>query len=401
MSEFSTPFAVERLIGGLGAAEGQLTAKMREQPFSVLLFDELEKAHPQFFDLLLQILGEGRLTDASGRVADFTNAVIVMTSNLGAESFGRGRSGFLSGVREKQAAIKHFTAAVRDFFRPEIFNRIDRIVPFAPLDEKTAGAITELEIKKLRNREGLKFRQIKLNLQKEVVQFLAQTGYDVRYGARPLGRTIERELLAPLAFQLNEHSLDEKLTINISLENNRPKFAIETDANQKKRTSANFVLAALANRAAELRRKTQKLARSYYLTELSDERFQLAKIGELSKRGRWISPEDLTRLERLPKIKNFLDSNKTFGADAAQLEDRLLLNIYGKVETVGNQFADELTINELRLEKILFDLLSLKTEQPEQTSSAVIPDLFTWKQGLLPILCFKHFLMQLNKPAIR
>ncbi len=371
MSEFSTQFAVERLIGGAGDAEGQLTAKMREQPFSVLLFDELEKAHPQFFDLLLQILGEGRLTDASGRVADFTNSIIVMTSNLGAETFNRGRSGFLTSVRAKQAAIKHFTQSVRDFFRPEIYNRIDRIVPFAPLDEKTARTIAELEIEKLKNREGVRFRQIKFNLAKEVVQFLAQTGYDVRYGARPLRRAIERELLAPFAAKLNEHLPDEKLTIEISLQNNLPKFAIGTDALQKQRSKTDFVLAALANRAAELRRKAQKLTASYHLTELADERFQLVKIADLRERGRWVSPEDIARLERLPKIRNFLAANSNFGRDAAQLEDSLLLEIYGKAETVENQFADELAINELRLQKILFDLLDLKTEQADEVSMAI------------------------------
>ena len=371
MSEFSNRFAIERLIGGVGAGEGQLTAKMREQPFSVLLFDELEKAHPQFFDLLLQILGEGRLTDGNGRTADFTNSIIVMTSNLGAETFNRGRSGFLTSVRAKQAAVKHFTQSVREFFRPEIYNRIDRIVPFAPLDEKTARTITELEIEKLKNREGFRFRQIKFNLAGEVIQFLAQTGYDVRYGARPLRRALERELLAPLAAKLNEHLPDEKLTIDVTLDNNLPQFAITTDALQKKRSKTDFVLAALANRAAALRRQAQKLTRSHHLTELADERFQLVKIGDLRERGRWVSPEDLTRLERLPKIKTFLAANSNFERDAAQLEDSLLLEIYGRAETVGNQFADELAINELRLQKILFDLLELKTERPDEVSMVI------------------------------
>ena len=371
MSEFSTQFAVERLIGGANEAEGQLTAKMREQPFSVLLFDELEKAHPQFFDLLLQILGEGRLTDASGRVADFTNSIIVMTSNLGAESFNRGRSGFLTGTQAKQTAIKHFTQSVRDFFRPEIYNRIDRIVPFAPLDEKTARTITELEIDKLKKREGLKFRQIKFNLAEEVIQFLAQTGYDPRYGARPLRRAIERELLSPLAARLNEHLPDEKLMVDVTLQNNLPKFTIATDALQKKRTKTDFVLAALANRAAELRRKAQRLAHSHHLTELADERFQLVKIGDLRERGRWVSPEDAARLERLPKIKNFLAADSNLGRDTAQLEDSLLLEIYGKAETDVNQFADELAINELRLQKLLFDLLDLKTERSDEVSLTI------------------------------
>lgn len=374
MSEFSTPLAVQRLIGGTGEAEGLLTGKMREQPFSVLLFDEFEKAHEQFFDLLLQVLGEGRLTDVSGRVADFTNSIIVMTSNLGAETFGRGQSGFLNNASEKQAAVKHFNVAVRDFLRPEIYNRIDRIVPFAPLDEKTAGIITNLEIEKLKEREGLKFREIKLNLQAEVVNFLARAGYDVRYGARPLRRVIERELLAPLASELNQFLPDEKLTVNVSLTNNRPQISIETNAFEKKRQSANYILVTLANRAADLRRKAQKLRASHHLVELADEQFQLARTKNRADAKQWISPEDLARLARLPQIQDFLTQVTEFGQTTAVLEDQILLDIYGKAQLLNADFTDLLSANEIRLQKLLFDLLALKTEMPGEIGLIVFSE---------------------------
>ncbi|MDB5294153.1 MAG: ATP-dependent Clp protease ATP-binding subunit, partial [Phycisphaerales bacterium] len=149
MSEFGTAYDVQRLVGGVpggaaatlgggsatgrgAAAEGLLTAKVREQPFAVVLLDEVEKAHPLLFDLLLQVLGEGRLTDAAGRVADFTNAVVVMTSNLGAERFGQAGFGLREAGGAGGDAAAHFTEAVRDFLRPELFNRIDRIVPILP-----------------------------------------------------------------------------------------------------------------------------------------------------------------------------------------------------------------------------------------------------------------------------
>lgn len=140
MSEYADPIAVNRLIGGIWGAAGLLTSKVREQPFVVLLLDEFEKAHPSFFDLLLQVLGEGRLTDSSGRLADFTNAVVIMTSNLGAETFKRSALGFRDGASATSAARAHFLKEVRAFVRPEFFNRIDRIVPFAPLDEATRRA---------------------------------------------------------------------------------------------------------------------------------------------------------------------------------------------------------------------------------------------------------------------
>ncbi|MEP6924942.1 MAG: AAA family ATPase [Pyrinomonadaceae bacterium] len=374
MSEFSTPIAVGRLIGGFGETEGQLTAKIREQPFSVLLFDEFEKAHPQFFDLLLQILGEGRLTDASGRVADFTNSIIVMTSNLGAETFGRGRSGFLTNAREKHQAIKHFSQSVRDFLRPEIFNRLDRVVPFAPLDERTAQTITELEIENLKKREGFRFRQIKLSLEKEAVKFLAETGYDVRYGARPLRRAVERELLAPLAAELNQHLPEEKLTVSVRLENNNLKFAIETNVLQKKRSTTNFVLASLASRAAALRRNAQKLTSSSHLIELADEQFQLVRVKARSDIGRWVAPEDLTRLARLPKIQKFLAETKEFGLMTANLEDSILLDIYGKAETANDEFALQLGAGESRLQKNLLDLLTLKIEKSDETCLAIFSE---------------------------
>src|SRR5207342_2926265 len=135
MSEYASAAAVGRLVGTTWEAEGLLTAKVREQPFCVVLLDEFEKAHPAFFDLLLQVLGEGRLTDSAGRLADFSNAIVVMTSNLGAGSFGSGPFGLSRADSSgREHARVHFTHAVQSFLRPELFNRIDRIVPFLPLE---------------------------------------------------------------------------------------------------------------------------------------------------------------------------------------------------------------------------------------------------------------------------
>ena len=366
MSEFATPVAVQRLIGGFGAIEGQLTARVREQPFSVLLFDEFEKADASFFDLLLQILGDGRLTDGGGRTADFTNAIIVMTSNLGAETFGRGASGFVQSKTEKTGAIQHFNQAVRDFLRPEIFNRIDRVVPFAPLDKATAARITDLEIEKLLKRDGLRFRQIKFEIAPEALNYLTEKGYDARYGARPLRRSIERELVAPLAAELNQRSVEEKLEVRADLVDDKIEFEIQSDANQKKARIARAALVTTATRAAKLRRNSQKLESSHHLIELGDGRFRLEQILQRRERSKWISPEDASSLERLPQIKNYLQSSADFAADVARLEDRILLDVYGQKDVSQADFDDELTINELRLEKMLLDLLRLKIEKPDE-----------------------------------
>jgi ATP-dependent Clp protease ATP-binding subunit ClpC len=367
MSEFSNALAVQRLIGGTGEAEGLLTAKVREQPFSVVLLDEFEKAHHSFFDLLLQVLGEGRLTDSAGRVADFTNAIIVMTSNLGASEFQRGKSGFLRNARERQAAVKHFDAAVKNFLRPEIYNRIDRIVPFAPLDEKTVFKIAELETEKLRKRDGLRFRPVKLEIEREVVWHLAETGYDIRYGARPLKRAVERQLLAPLAAELNLRSTEEKLFVGATLKNK--KIALEFRAageDAKKRSALKNVLAAQAERIGELRRKTQKFSASYRLTELGDELYQIARLEAVALRGKWLSDEDKERVKRKPRIENFLRQAKDFAAEVNADEDAVLLEIYGKAANENAKFAEEIEAREKMFQKHLYELLRLQYAKPNE-----------------------------------
>lgn len=173
MSEFSDPIAAQRLIGGALSDEGVLTARIREQPFSVLLLDEFEKADSLVFDLMLQVLGEGRLTDAGGRLADFTNAVIIMTSNLGAEVYQRGSAGF---APTRTGVADHFLEAVRQFFRPELFNRFDCVVPFEPLGPDVLRSIAELQVQHLRGRDGLLFRDRGWEMEPAVLDHLARLG---------------------------------------------------------------------------------------------------------------------------------------------------------------------------------------------------------------------------------
>ena len=369
MSEFSNPLSVQRLIGGTGEAEGQLTAKVREQPFSVVLLDEFEKAHHSFFDLLLQMLGEGRLTDSVGRVADFTNSIIVMTSNLGASEFQRGKSGFTRNSRERQTAIKHFDAAVKNFLRPEIYNRLDRLVPFAPLDEKTVFRIAELEIEKLRRRDGLRFRPVRLEIEKEVLDYLAATGYDIRYGARPLKRTIERELLAPLATELNRREASEKLTVRASLKNGKPALELTGENEPRgKRSAVETVLAAQAERVARLRRRMQQFSASYKLTELSDELYRIARLRATVLRGKWLSEEDRERIERQPKIESFLERVRAFGDGVNLFEDELLLEIYGRAAGENKKHLPAIEQKEKLLQTFLFELLSLQYMKPDEVS---------------------------------
>ncbi len=366
MSEFSNPVSVQRLIGGTGEAEGLLTAKVREQPFSVLLLDEFEKAHPSFFDLLLQMLGEGRLTDSRGRVADFTNSIIVMTSNLGASEFQRGKSGFSNSSRQTQAAVKHFDSAVREFLRPEIFNRLDRIVPFAPLDEKSVLKIAELEIEKLKKRDGLRFRPVKLEIGEDVLNYLAETGYEVRYGARPLKRAVERKLLAPLSAELNLRPANEKLTVETALKKGEIELNFIGETETKKLKAESAVLATNAERIADLRRRMQKFSASYRLTELTDEIYQTIRLKALLNRGKWISEEDQKRIERQPKIEKFLKNIKEFADEISRMEDALLLEIYGKSVGENQKYADEILQKEKQFQTFLFELLKFQYPNPNK-----------------------------------
>jgi ATP-dependent Clp protease ATP-binding subunit ClpC len=201
MSEYATPWSVVKLIGKPGEGDGTLTSPIREQPFSVVLLDEFEKADPHVFDLLLQMLGEGRLTDSQGRLADFRNAVVIMTSNLGAETFRDNSMGF--GENEAGNWREHFHREVRKFVRPEFLGRLDRIVPFRPLPRPIVKQIAHRELDKLCQRPGLKYRDTRLHFDESAIELLCDLGYEPKYGARPLRRAIESHVAVPVANALS------------------------------------------------------------------------------------------------------------------------------------------------------------------------------------------------------
>ena len=191
MSEFQERHTVSRLVGAppgyVGYEEaGQLTEQMRRRPYSVLLFDEIEKAHPDVFNILLQILDDGRLTDAQGRTVDFKNAVVIMTSNLGADRiqhYAR-EGGDFDELKDELMEL------LRGSFRPEFINRIDEIIVFRALTEEQLPEITKLLLDRLARR--LRAQRIEVEFTEEAVRLLAHEGYDPEYGARPLRRTIQR-----------------------------------------------------------------------------------------------------------------------------------------------------------------------------------------------------------------
>ena len=196
MSEYATYEAYERLIG-VGATPGLLTATVRERPFSVLLFDEIEKAHLNIFDLCLQIFDAGRLTDAQGRTADFRRTIIVLTSNVGSRIAQEAPVGFGRGVPppDPNVTLRELSRS----FRPEFLNRLDRIVTFRPLSQETAEKIARRELAHVVERTGITRRRLVVDPDPGVLPLLLREGYSPAYGARPLKRTVERLVLLPVA----------------------------------------------------------------------------------------------------------------------------------------------------------------------------------------------------------
>jgi ATP-dependent Clp protease ATP-binding subunit ClpC len=392
MSEYADASAVTRLVGGITGGEGTLTARIREQPFSVLLFDEFEKADSSFFDLLLQMLGDGRLTDGRGRLADFTNSIVVMTSNLGAQRFRRPRAGFAKEgrdeafVSESRIAQRDFTHAVQEFLRPEIFNRIDHIVPFVPLDRGTVELITKREIKLIEDHGGLRFRGVSLDVSQEAIADLARRGYDTRYGARTLKRLIEREILSPLAIQLNRliHPKQARpLKADVFIDRGRLCINVAEQAETAVRSSDKEAdIAFRALRLGDLRRRLFRLERSTVVLELRNTIWRLTEIErriartarrtKLTKKlvkGRYElqHPWESVALARLPEYRDRAAKLAALLEETANAEDQTLLKLYQR-DTSTVETEESMTIDQLQdeLNDLLRQLLDLSIAQPNR-----------------------------------
>ena len=214
MSEFMEKHAVSRLIGAppgyVGYDEGGvLTEAVRRRPYQVILFDEVEKAHEDIFNVLLQVLDDGRLTDGQGRTVDFRNTIIVLTSNLGSDVLAAQAEGEISAMAQAQVM-----RVVREHFRPEFLNRLDEIVLFRRLQRSDMAVIVDIQLARLR--DMLADRKIALHLDQRATDWLAEEGYDPVYGARPLKRVIQRSLQNPLAQKLLEGAVRDNSTVEVS-----------------------------------------------------------------------------------------------------------------------------------------------------------------------------------------
>lgn len=232
MSEYMEKFAVSRLVGSppgyVGYEEGgQLTEAVRKHPYSVILFDEIEKAHPDIFNLLLQILDDGRLTDGQGRTVDFKNTIIIMTSNVGVSSLNQNpKIGFGTGDVEKEIDDSNkeiINKAIKNAFAPEFLNRLDDIIMFNSLDKDAIKEITKILLEE--TKERLKNLGIEINYNKRVVDLLSEGGFSKEYGARPLERHITNKIDNQLAEEILEGKLSKDMKINLTVKEGKINFA--------------------------------------------------------------------------------------------------------------------------------------------------------------------------------
>jgi len=229
MSEYMEKHTVSRLIGSppgyVGYEEGgQLTEAVRRRPYRVILFDEVEKAHPDVLSILLQLLDDGRLTDGHGRAVDFKNTVIIMTSNLGSREFQRGAIGFLRKEEGDEQKMKSdMESALKEHLLPELLNRIDDVIVFHPLTQENLKSIVGLLVREVEQR--LAERKIKLEVSGEARGWLVQKGYDPMFGARPLRRAVQRYVENPISTKILEGEFKEGDTIAIGLKEDSLSFA--------------------------------------------------------------------------------------------------------------------------------------------------------------------------------
>lgn len=246
MSEYREPHSVSKMIGSppgyIGYDEGgQLTEQVRRKPYSVILFDEIEKAHPEVFNVLLQILDDGRLTDAKGRTVNFKNTVIIMTSNVGSAAIGefteRGTSkkiGYKTKDAESENAMEQTVLQeLRDQFRPEFLNRIDEIIIFHPLTREEIAQIVNLQVQQVVSR--LAEREVALVIRDQVKDVLAEKGFDPTYGARPLKRIIQTQILDPVAMALLKNEQIKKITVDV---NDKQEIIVDTESAQPAEVTA-------------------------------------------------------------------------------------------------------------------------------------------------------------------
>lgn len=345
MSEYRDYDGIAKLIGMYGK-EGELTRRVREQPFSVVLLDEFEKAHPQIFDIFLQVLGEGRLTDSNGKTTYFHNSIIIMTSNLGADAKSFGTLGFSRGSEAQQssevdeALRRHYESKVEEYFRPEFVNRIDHVVVFGQLDPLALRSIATRELGEILLRDGVTRRNLLVEIEDTVIDLVLREGFSPQFGARPLKRAIERLVVAPMARELAGRSAQDTNLLRIGVERETNKLILKNVPIDEAGAQANVELrsgltdssvrklrmdtAQLVEGFAMLRRKLSDWLESDTFKEMQNEKAEL--LAETQAPYFWDNSDDArTKLSRFYFLDRLVRRVHQLYEKAEYLEDFAVL----------------------------------------------------------------------------
>lgn len=337
MSEFSTAYSVARLTGESYFSDGLLTSAVRREPFCVLLFDELEKAHPLFNDLLLQMLGEGRLTDSQGKLVNFCSTIIIMTSNIGATKLQSRNVGWSNDISAEEVS-QHFENEVRKYFRPEIFNRIDQVVAFHPLSKAVMRLVVERELALFRKREGIAHRKISLELSPAVEDYLCEQGYDVKYGARALQRSLREELIIPLAHILNQYGPDDQLQIKVDWSGDELKIEVQADPLRFELLIEELAQSEYMDYASDLRYQMAQLYEGHFYVNLLSDTDMLKREAEKQGEKFWSYPQKANRYTNYMAMQQRVEEQKK-GIEA--LEMGMALSTMG-AQAINTQIYDEI-----------------------------------------------------------
>lgn len=348
MSEFAGPEGFTRLIGGRNE-NGLLTDAVRQRPFSVVLLDEIEKSHPNVFDLCLQIFDAGRLTDGRGQLVDFRRSIVILTSNIGAESPGT-PAGFSTIANAPSADRERTFRELSRFFRPEFLNRIDRIVHFHPLSLEHAERIARRELDLVLQRSGVSRRGLVINVEPSVISLLVREGYSPHFGARPLKRTVERLVLLPLARVIAGGRTHTKAVLSMTAQGKEIKVVLAPAKTAQPSDAASVVQAPdkLQQRVkAAVARLSQLQAR---LRPLDDRKSEL--VARTSQPGFYhdSSSRDAT-FDELHKLDLFLSRCDRLGEAVKRFAERNALSRRGGDSTAARERLSEL---ESELEQVEF-----------------------------------------------
>jgi ATP-dependent Clp protease ATP-binding subunit ClpA len=376
MSEYSHPDAYSRLIGE-GKDDGDLTAPVRRQPFSVILLDEVEKAHRSVYDLLLQVLGEARLTDADGRTTRFQNAIVIMTSNLGVDTL-RPSIGFGS-EQDGAAWEQHFRKEAERFFRPEFLARIDQFIPFRSLSREVVEAIARRELEKMSVRDGLGARDIEVEFGDDVVAWVASRGWDEQYGARPIKRVVEQQVAWPLARTLarslaktptrslagspEEMEEDCPYLVRIEASDAELRFGLEAIGGEDPRSTRRNLLAQV-ERIAALRRRLERCMYGEIFAELE---WQVHDFDSSSQaKGFWELPDAAETARSAEHARDLTRSVSDLSRELEAIEDLVREAYHTRSFELTGDIDERVEEIGPRLREVFLELLRSAYDEPDK-----------------------------------